>query len=280
MFAKFKLELINEDLQLLQYLAELTKKDHQLLHRLYSGHYLMEGKQRDLIFENYSNEMEAYFHHKIEQHLFSDGNLDAEAIEKEWFPEIDAQVFISYSSSDKRWAKYLAKWLYVNYGIKSFVDSMVWDHVNNLLKNLECPIIKNNAYDYNALNQVSAHVHMILSTAITKMINKSECFIFIKTPNSIVNEDKTPSPWIYHELSMAKYLPQIEPIRMRNRGLVTEDTKCASLNLIQIFYHTPLEDLKSLTIKDIMAAGQGLETMVAEAVLDQLYRNKRVPNAK
>ena len=52
------------------------------------------------------------------------------------------------------------------------------------------------------------------------MIDRSECIFFINTPNSIKNKDIdsgsdnfTYSPWIYHELLVAKTISIKEPIR-------------------------------------------------------------------
>ena len=67
---------------------------------------------------------------------------------------------------------------------------------------------------------------MMLSTALTEMIDKCECVIFYNTPNSISiaseiskqkNGDSTTlSPWIYHELSMTSMLRMNPPARIQN----------------------------------------------------------------
>lgn len=68
---------------------------------------------------------------------------------------------------------------------------------------------------------------MMLSTALTEMIDNTECIIFFNTPNSIslateldqIRKDgkaaKTVSPWIYHELSMTTMLRTVEPDRAK-----------------------------------------------------------------
>ena len=76
-------------------------------------------------------------------------------------------------------------------------------------------------------NYTTSHVHMMLSTALTEMIDKTECIIFFNTPNSInlaeelekvktaEKKHTTTSPWIYHELSMTTMLRAVEPVRFR-----------------------------------------------------------------
>ena len=195
---------------------------------------------------------------------------------KDWFPEIGAQVFISHSSHDEKWAKCLATWLYKEYRIKSFVDSMVWGYANDLLKVIddECCSKQKGVpiYNYEKRNQSTAHIHMILQGALATMINKCECFIFIKTPNSIKTavvgqEDKTASPWIYNELLMAKLLPRIKPQRV---STMMESTKFASS--VSFSYPASLVDSQPLTIADIMSAGNIAKLKDAEIVLDQIYK--------
>lgn len=46
---------------------------------------------------------------------------------------------------------------------------------------------------------------MMLASALTMMIDKAECVIFLNTPNAVSTEeiiDKTESPWIYYETVM------------------------------------------------------------------------------
>ena len=70
------------------------------------------------------------------------------------------------------------------------------------------------------------HSLMMLSTALTEMIYKTECIIFFNTPQSINmaseldkikknSKQSTISPWIYHELSMTTMLQVVKPRRSR-----------------------------------------------------------------
>ena len=57
---------------------------------------------------------------------------------------------------------------------------------------------------------------MMLANALAMMIDKSECFIFLNTPNSIdpfLEMDKTKSPWIYSEIATSQLIEKKEPLR-------------------------------------------------------------------
>mgnify|MGYP004574395093 CR=1 FL=1 len=136
-------------------------------------------------------------------------------IQKVCFNEIDADVFISHSHNDKELAIALARWLECKFRIKSFIDSDVWDYVDNLLKTINDKYSDKQysstgevcSYNYNSCNRASQHANIMLITALQKMIDKTECIIFLNTDNSIqiFNEDygeisRTYSPWIYSEI--------------------------------------------------------------------------------
>ena len=56
---------------------------------------------------------------------------------------------------------------------------------------------------------IAGHVHMMLSTALANMIDKTECIMFLNTPNSVSTRDtklKTYSPWIYNEIEITRII--------------------------------------------------------------------------
>ena len=58
-------------------------------------------------------------------------------------------------------------------------------------------------------NYSTSHVHMMLSVALTQMIDNTECLFFLNTPNSltpgtIINQ--TESPWIYSEIATTRLI--------------------------------------------------------------------------
>lgn len=145
--------------------------------------------------------------------------LDAEELCDLFFPSKDCPVFISHSGKNNKEVQQFAQWLNKQFDIKAFIDSDLWGCIETLQKNIDstsCSRIthkyvdKDNkehkwtAYSYSDRNENTAHVHMMLSHALTQMIDLAECFIFVKSSESYSLEDGkkgTFSPWIFHELA-------------------------------------------------------------------------------
>lgn len=71
-------------------------------------------------------------------------------------------------------------------------------------------------FDYDKRNYSTSHVHMMLSIALTSMIDACETVFLLNTPQSIsleedIKKEQTSSPWIYHELSTANVM-RVKPI--------------------------------------------------------------------
>lgn len=159
------------------------------------------------------------FTNKIDKHLQnyrnSDGSLQGSKLSANWFPQIEADVFISHSHKDFDTALILAGWLKETQGIVSFIDSCVWGYANDLLKAIDdeyCYQPEKETYDYKKRNFSTSHVHMMLSVALTRMIYNTECLFFLNTPQSIIPKNvikessttETLSPWIFAEIEMAR----------------------------------------------------------------------------
>lgn len=130
-----------------------------------------------------------------------------------WFPKVNSHVFISHSHADKDKAISLANFLYKKFGIKSFIDSEVWGYLDDVLLALNekyNPIVgKKNTYHYESCNKLASNLNLILSSALTKMIDSADCMIFINTENSCTFENdsfSTESPWIFTEILMSSLL--------------------------------------------------------------------------
>jgi hypothetical protein len=191
--------------------------------------YKNAGKE---IFQKY----ETVITRKLDSFTRPNGNFDGSALIENWFPEIDAQVFISHAHLDHDIALQLAGYLYHKFGITSFIDSCVWGYADELLKDIdnELSSIESNKYNYKQRNYTTSHVHMMLSTALNQMIYNTECFVFIKTNNSVprnINEvvSRTESAWIYSEVKMSNLLKREKSFYRRenrklkfSKGLVTE----------------------------------------------------------
>jgi hypothetical protein len=180
----------------------------------------------------------------ITEKSFENEIIDGTKIKNDWFPEINADVFISHSHADQQLAITFADWLKQNFNIDAFIDSTVWGYADELLKiidNKYCKMPKPmTTYDYNKRNYSTAHVHAMLSNALIQMIDKTECLFFLNTPNSLSESNtivnKTQSPWLYTELAASKFIQKKKPDRIK-----TASTQ------IPIQYNVDLSHLTTLT---------------------------------
>jgi hypothetical protein len=153
----------------------------------------------------------------------SDNRVDGTKLINDWFPDYQADVFISHSHNDVRTAKRLACWLEKEFGLTTFIDSTVWGNANDLLEKIDkkyCVLKREKdgsiaSYNYQIRNFTTSHIHMMLSTALNDVIHSTECIIFMNTPESLkineVENKKTVSPWIYSELKTASIVERIYP---------------------------------------------------------------------
>ena len=145
-------------------------------------------------------------------------HVHAESIWADWFNTIDSDVFISHSSAKDEIAVQFANWLYNNFKLTSFVDSQFWLRINELQREFDKGLSHDEIvydkegnqhtkkyYDYEKRNQSTAHVHTLLTYSLTKMIERTPYFIFIKSTDSVTFADSVEniaSPWIFHELAV------------------------------------------------------------------------------
>ncbi len=163
----------------------------------------------------------------LENYLSPDGRMNMKELEEDWFPNIKADIFISHSHQDEEKAKLLAFFLKEKFGLITFIDSMVWKNVIDLLKKIDEKYNKikgTNNYSYKGSTWAAANVHLILMMALVKMIDKCECAIFMDTPNSLEisnsSEEKfTGSPWIYSEIEILNRIQQKKPTREKKIGM-------------------------------------------------------------
>jgi hypothetical protein len=165
----------------------------------------------------------AFINRSLAEYLGKNGTLDGGKLQDDWFPEVESDVFICHSHANQNFAILLAGLLEIKFGLRAFVDSSVWGNSANLLKILDEKFSKKDSrkttYDYAARNRSTAHVHMMLSIALTRMIDRSECVFFLQTRESITSEEamKTKSPWIFHELSTVNIIRIRPPSDHRKR---------------------------------------------------------------
>lgn len=179
---------------------------------------------------------------------------DGTKIKSDWFPEIDADVFISHSHKDVELAKSLAGYINEKTGLKPFIDSEVWKNYADLLRNIDnnyCLFDDNELYDYELRNCSTSHVHMMLNVALMEMIHKCDYFIFIETKNSLKEDEliykaqikRTNSPWIYSELMTTKIIKETI-----HKHKSTEHVKTSSKkHMLKILYKVDTSHLEEIS---------------------------------
>lgn len=231
----------------------------------------------------------------LEKYLSPEGFLFAQDIMDDWFPEIKADIFISHSHHDEKLAKKLAGWLYENFGLVSFIDSYFWGYCNDLQKKIDNKYCMNDGqktYSYEKRNGSTSHVHMMLSMALMKMIDKCECVFFINTPSSINSETSieeiskigkaiektTSSPWIYSEILMTKLINKNIPERYFKIGVGVESHKVHEAytkdESLKIKYDVNLDHFINLSSNDLNKWRNkvaGMSSVTKEKALDTLY---------
>lgn len=182
--------------------------------------HLESGKQ---IYESH----EALAKKSLKEFIYDNGYIDGAAMKSNWFQIKNVDIFISHSHKDITKVKAFAGWLYDEFDLTAFIDSCAWGYCDDLLKQIDdehCKKKEGKTYDYDLRNYTTSHVHMMLSTALTEMIDNTECIMLYNTPNSVslvddlqtIKKEKkkvTLSPWIYHELAMTSLARKCEPRR-------------------------------------------------------------------
>lgn len=217
--------------------------------------------------ESYKNKVE-----KISKELLADfeeslvvtenGTIDGTKTIETWFPNYKADIFLSHSHKDIDLAIKLACWLENNFGVRVFIDSLLWKNIDDLQKEIDkkytfSEITK--TYDYDLRNITTSHVHAMLSTALNDMIDSSECVMFLNTPSSIelsTLKNSTFSPWIYSEIKAANLLRINIPSRFIQKRYGSRDLQHSREILNEapaIKYYTDLSKFHKITYQSLIA---------------------------
>ena len=204
----------------------------------------------------------------------SNNTLDANSIETSWFPQIECDVFISHSHKDANHIISFVGWLYKCLGIRAFLDSTIWESVYNFEDKLEQKYFEE---DYECLldqraisNKAHSNALLILNSAIEKMIDSTECFLFVGTNNSLVNME-TNSPWIYTENLFSNMVQRKELREYRQNFLIHEKYTADAL---QIKYKCSFVGYKEITGPDLLEIWKNRGIIDPTASLDYLYKMK------
>lgn len=163
--------------------------------------------------ENHLNSQKVYYKKRLKEYIINGTEfVDGSKLQDDWFPEIEADVFISHSHKDLDLAQGFAGWLNSELGLKCFIDKNAWGYADELLEEINSGYSDRRPdkdggylYSHNKCNIASKHVNIMLSIALQKMIDKVEAVFVLNTANSVqkyaeVHNDTTYSPWIYSEI--------------------------------------------------------------------------------
>lgn len=146
--------------------------------------------------------------------LDSNNTLDGDKIQEHLFPNKEVDIFLSHSHADADAVTKLAITL-ERKGLNVFIDSCVWGNAFDLLKDIDdkyCYDSYSSNYSYEKRNRSTSHAYMMLNTALHKMIDNCEVFLFLGTPNSVSVEEGVKdegllkSPWILSELALVQHI--------------------------------------------------------------------------
>lgn len=178
-----------------------------------------------------------------------------------WFKNYGANVFLSHAHNDKDLARKIATY-FTSVGLSVFIDSDVWGYVEDLQRKIDDKkaVFKRRddgtveTYDYKSRNITTSHVHVLLAHALMRMIDQTECFIFLSTETSTLscgeNRVDTYSPWIFHELESANVVQIRTPPRLEKSAqfVATMDEARESLQLI---FQSKTDRLRNINLKYI-----------------------------
>ncbi|GAA8041760.1 toll/interleukin-1 receptor domain-containing protein [Helicobacter pylori] len=152
------------------------------------------------------NEVAEKIHELIKNAPYSNDNivLKRNEIKEAFFspfkPQLkNAQVFLSHSHADKNKALKVKGYLEEDLDAECvFIDSLFWDHKDDVLNKLA---------EYDDISRIEDAFTLILRESLEDMIKKCPYFVFLKSKNSVsLNQDLlgiTYSEWIYEELRIA-----------------------------------------------------------------------------
>lgn len=240
----------------------------------------------------YFNQIKVDIQKQLQEFIGEDGVIDGISLQNAWFPTQDKfSIFLSHSHDDEKLAISLAGFLMKELNLKTFIDSCLWGYSNELLRIIDekyCRHTNGTSFDYDKRNYSTSHVHMMLSIALSRMIDNCESIFFLNSENSIslgdeIRKERTSSPWIYNELSLANII-EIKPINQyRDTFLHFSNRQYESANesaILNIKYETDgiLKKFISLSYDDLMRCAENWKqnNCSFQCALDYIYLSKNI----
>lgn len=213
------------------------------------------------------------------------GTADGTKLQDDWFPQVEADIFISHSHKDIDLAQGLAGWLNQTFGLNCFIDFNVWGYADELLEMINSKYsdkrpdkVGGYLYSYKKCNTASKHVNIMLSIALQNMIDKTETTFVLNTTNSIekyenVYETSTYSPWIYTEIICTELIRKKSLSKYRPKSIIefAEDFAKSYNDLgYNAVYEISLDHLKDINV-DILYKWEQNHNKSCIYPLDELY---------
>lgn len=246
--------------------------------------YEQYRQKGEAIYANHKRVVEA----KLKDYLVNKEWLNGDRIMEDWFPSVEADIFISHSHKNQDLALKLAGWLKTSFDLDCFVDCCIWNSADSLLKTIDntyCLCDDGLHYDYQNRNFSTSHVHMMLASSIMKMMDKTEAVFFLNTPDLMTIDDclkypYTYSPWIYAEYTYSKHLHRkLNKNRRQNKrwglDMLLEGRGAGEL---AIGYGLDLSQFPEIDDYDLnlWKKKYGNNNHFGESPLDTLYKMKNV----
>ena len=159
--------------------------------------------------------------------------LDMSELEDKWFPcpNNNPRVFISHSHLNEEYVLFIAGFLKSS-SIECFVDSWCWGYMDKLQFALDKKYCKLTefTFSYEKVMFTTSLVKSLLISALSKVMDKAECAIFLKTKESTLSIDGygpgTGSPWLYIEnMTLGLLRPKIPHYLKEKMEIITYHSK-------------------------------------------------------
>lgn len=190
---------------------------------------------------------------EFNQFLKRNGNLKEASNQDDWFSHIKADIFIAHSPLDKGKALALSGWLQSKFKLNAYIDSSIWDPADSFLKKMDEKYEKhiNESYNPKKRHLCINHVYTLLSTALTHIMDNTECIIFLNPPSTVSTKEvmnQTTSPWAYLELAISKRLRKKIPVRSQE-NMKQEPYKVNDSLMLE--YHLGTHHLANISDEDL-----------------------------